>query len=150
MGPYLEQLVLDTWLLAQDEKWPDRTVSVNAAELDVEAFADRVLTEVAGVKMSDHQRLLHLSETWAGEDGDSELLESDGSWLGLVVVAMTAVLTQVLHEGDNSLESNFEQSIALPDEDVLDGEPRELVDRVDDAFIWANQAATGVATLQDE
>ena len=85
--------------------------------------------------------LLLLGEAWANERSDSKLLQRSSCrlvWLG-AMVAMG--LAEEVDECANRHLGAVEEAKALSFKDEVDGEPRVLVERSDEAFVGANEAA---------
>ena len=85
--------------------------------------------------------LLALSEAWARESSDGELVQDRRSRHGWIVLLIVVGLAKQYHESADAAERSVEQHITLAQENMIDRIPRVLVDGGDQALVDADRAA---------
>ena len=145
---YLDHLVIDARLLDEREKRHLIAKLTHAAEAQVERVVVCELTKASIVQDLGDVVLLLLREARAHEDSGGELTERVDGGLGSVWLVGVRLAQQVDERLKRGIDAVVEV-IALLEKDVLVREPRELVQRGDEALVGADHAALSERRLKN-
>ena len=138
---YLDQLVVRTGKHRCRFEWPVLGERMFAAKAEVHACGTSELVVAAVAQVGADLGLLLLAEAWADERCDSKLLEGSRSRLVWLSAMVAVRLAEQIDEGADRRLGAVEEASTLCPKNEVDGEPRVLVERCDEALVGADETA---------
>ena len=140
---HLHDLIARARMLSSNLERPVFSPGVVPTEAHIHPMRLSELVVAAVSQVCHDLRLLFLCEARASESSDSKLLECVSRWLVRFGAMVAVSLREQVDESTNCSLRAVEEASTLRLKDALDGEPRVLVERCDQAFKGADEATLG-------